>query len=410
VQRTARLFGEIMHRAGALARRRNEVFRARADTDYTHMDWCYGYQPERSSLMGLDISHAQTVAVGYDEFCGALAARDLQPLWKIARQLMPAVPLPTTRAWLWKWEDVLPLAKRAGELITLERGGDRRVLALANPGLSGLPFTSTTLWAALQYLGPHASAPAHRHTPNAVRFVLTGSGVSTTVNGDACTMEPGDVILTPTWTWHDHTNQSDHPMVWFDGLDLPLLTTLESIFFENHPDQVQPVEGHHLSERGLVGVGRRELGLRAPLAHAPLLRYRWAETERTLEALHQARGGPMSGLEFVNPLTGGPAVSTFACEMYRLYPGARTPSRRKTGSSVYVVLHGSGRSVINGVRFDWRPGDSFVTPSWASVDHEAAERADVFAISDRPVLEALHLYREEALAGHQEIIGMFPHT
>ncbi|MFL5705627.1 MAG: cupin, partial [Ktedonobacteraceae bacterium] len=91
--------------------------------------------------MGIDTRHTYTVEVGYDEFCGALAARDLKPLWKIAKQLMPEVPLPTTQAWLWKWDDVLPLAKRAGELITLERGGDRRVLALANPGLGGLPFT-----------------------------------------------------------------------------------------------------------------------------------------------------------------------------------------------------------------------------------------------------------------------------
>src|SRR6266851_3205735 len=127
----------------------------------------------RSSAMGIDISHTHTIEVGYDEFCGALAARDLRPLWKIAKQLMPHVPLPTTQAWLWKWDDVLPLAKRAGELITLERGGDRRVLALANPGLGGLPFTSTTLWGALQYLGPRESAPAHRHTPSAIRFVLT---------------------------------------------------------------------------------------------------------------------------------------------------------------------------------------------------------------------------------------------
>ena len=115
----------------------------------------------------------------------------------------------------------------------------------------------------------------------------------------------------------------------------------------------------------------------------------------------------MSSLEFVNPLTGGPAVSTFACEMHRLYPGARTPSRRKTGSSVYVVFQGSGQSIINGVRFAWGPGDSFVTPSWASVDHQAAERADLFAISDRPVLEALHLYREEQVATPQEVSGAF---
>ncbi len=357
--------------------------------------------------MGIDISQTHTIEVGYDEFCGALAARDLQPLWKLAKRLMPEVPLPTTQPWLWKWDDVLPLAKRAGELITLERGGDRRVLALANPGLKGLPFTSTTLWGALQYLGPHESAPAHHHTPSAIRFVLTGSGVYTTVNGDACDMEPGDLILTPNWNWHDHNNKSDEPMVWFDGLDLPLVTTLESVFFENHPGQLQPVEGHNLSEQGFVGVGLREMGITSPAAHSPLLRYRWAETERTLESLHLVRGRTMISLEFTNPLTGGPVVSTFACEMYRIYPGEHTATKRKTGSSLYVVFQGTGRTVINGVLFEWGPGDIFVTPSWASVDHEAFDRADLFAISDRPVLQLLHLYREEELAEHQEIVGTF---
>ncbi|MGH2376376.1 MAG: cupin domain-containing protein, partial [bacterium] len=154
--------------------------------------------------MKIDISSSHTVEVGYDEFCGALAARDLKPLWKISKQLMPDVPLPTTQAWLWKWNEILPLAKRAGEIVTLERGGDRRVLAFANPGLKGLPFTSTTLWGAIQYLGPRESAPAHRHTPSAIRFVMTGAGAYTTVNGDAVEMEPGDLILTPIWNWHDH--------------------------------------------------------------------------------------------------------------------------------------------------------------------------------------------------------------
>jgi len=120
--------------------------------------------------MSIDMSHTYTVEVGYDEFCGALAARDLKPLWKIAKQLMPEVPLPTTQAWLWKWDDVLPLAKRAGELITLERGGDRRVLALANPGLGGLPFTSTTLWG-------HSNIwdRMNRHPLTGIRLVLFGS-------------------------------------------------------------------------------------------------------------------------------------------------------------------------------------------------------------------------------------------
>jgi gentisate 1,2-dioxygenase len=357
--------------------------------------------------MAIKISPAYTVEVGYDEFCGALAARDLQPLWKMAKQLMPEVPLPTTRPWLWKWDDILPLAKRAGEIITLDRGGDRRVLAFANPGLKGLPFTSTTLWGAVQYLGPRESAPAHRHSPSAIRFVMTGSGVYTTVNGDAVHMEPGDLILTPNWNWHDHNNNSDAPMVWFDGLDLPLVIGLESVFFEPHPEYMQPVEGHNLSERTFTGVGLREIGAASPAGHSPLLRYRWGETDRALDALYRARGGPMVSLEYTNPITDAPAVATFACEMHRIYPGARTASRRKTGSSIYVVFQGTGRSVIGGELFEWGPGDVFVTPSWAAVDHEADETADLFAVSDRPVLQALHLYREERLPAAQDITGRF---
>ncbi|HYZ01486.1 MAG TPA: cupin domain-containing protein [Candidatus Binatia bacterium] len=356
----------------------------------------------------IDINSAQTVEVGYDEFCGALAARDLRPLWPIAKQLMPNVPLPTTQPWLWKWDTVLPLAKRAGEIITLERGGDRRVLSFANPGLGGLPYTTTTLWGAYQYLGPGETAPAHRHTPSAIRFVLTGGGVYTTVDGDACDMEPGDLVLTPNWTWHDHNNRSDEPMVWFDGLDLALMTTLETIFFENHPQQGQPVDGHNLSERTFAGAGLSELGATSPPTHSPLLRYRWAETDAALDGIHRARGGHLASLEFTNPLTGEPAVRTFACELHRVYPGARTPSRRKTGSSVYVVYRGQGRSVVGGIAMDWGPGDVFVVPSWASLDHEAFDGpADLFAISDRPVLAALRVYHEETLPEHQDVRDTF---
>jgi gentisate 1,2-dioxygenase len=254
------------------------------------------------------------------------------------------VPLPATQPWLWKWDTLYPLAKRAGEIITIERGGDRRVLALANPGLHGLPFTSSTLWGAIQYLGPNESAPAH---------------------------------------------------------------PLESIFFENHPDQVQPVRDHNLSEQLYTGVGLVESDHLASPAHSPLLRYRWEETDRMLESLHHAHAGPIATVEYHNPITGALASPTLACEMSRIWPGARTVSRRKTESSIHVVFRGSGRSVVNGLAMEWGPGDIFVTPSWTAVDHEAFEQADLFAINDSPVLQALHLYREETLVKRQAIVKTF---
>ena len=358
--------------------------------------------------MTIDAEHVQTVEIGYDELCGALAARDLRALWSMQAQLMTNVPVSATLPWLWKWGTTFPLAQRAGDLITLERGGDRRVIALVNPGLNGLPFTSSTLWGAIQYLGAGESAPAHRHSPAAVRFVMVGSGAYTTVNGDACEMQRGDLILTPNWAWHDHNSRGTEPMVWFDGLDLPLVATLESVFFEHHPELTQHVVGHNVSETTYGGTGILPRRVTAPAGHSPLMRYRWEETSRTLDSMHDSSGEFEVWIEFVNPLTGGPALPTLTCEMLRLYPDGRTATRRETGSAIYVVFEGSGRSVIDGQAFEWDAGDIFVTPSWAAVDHRAsAEQANLFVLSDRCVLEALHLYRQETLGEPQEITGHF---
>jgi gentisate 1,2-dioxygenase len=354
-------------------------------------------------------THARdTLEVSYDEFCGALAAKDLQPLWTQAAKLMPREPIPRTLPWLWKWTTVLPLAQRAGDLITLERGGERRVLALANPGLGGLPYTSSTLWGAYQYLGAHESAPAHRHTPSALRFVVEGAGVWTTVDGDACDMSPGDLVLTPSWTWHDHSNPTDAPMVWFDGLDLPLAAALEAVFFEPYPELMQAAApDHNASTRIHGGPAIRPLGEPPSPRHSPLLVYRYRDTDAALRDLLRARGGPMASIEFVNPSNGASAMPTLGCEMHRLVAGERTPARRRVGSAVHVVFSGAGSSVIAGERFDWQRGDVFVVPSWAPVEHEASEPADLFAVTDRPVLEALHLYREETLDGPQQVLRTF---
>ncbi len=349
-----------------------------------------------------------TLEVRYDDFCGALAAKDMQPLWTQAAKLMPREPIPATLPWLWKWTTMVPLAEEAGRRITIERGGDRRVLALANPGLKGLPYTSSTLWGAIQYLGPHESAPAHRHTPAALRFVIQGDGVWTTVNGDATDMHPGDLILTPSWTWHDHSNPTDAAMVWFDGLDLPFVAALESVFFEMYPESMQKVDGgHNRSELLYGGRATRPLGVAAEPRYSPLLLYRYKDTERTLARLLEFDGGPMASLEFVNPTTSGPAMPTLGCEMHRLVPGARTQPKRKSGSSIYVVFKGRGETVMNGTRFEWERGDIFVTPSWATVEHQAQEPSDLFAVTDRPILEVLHLYREQTLPAAQEVTATF---
>jgi gentisate 1,2-dioxygenase len=346
-----------------------------------------------------------------DQFYADLETYDLKPLWPIAMELMPLEPKPRTVPWLWRWKTMRQLAERAGDLITLDRGGDRRVLSLANPGLGGLPYASSTLWGAVQFLNGGEHAGAHRHTPGAIRFVLEGDGVYTTVNGDACEMHPGDLVLTPGWTWHDHNSSSDRPMIWFDGLDMPTVNALDAIFFENYPNEMlQPVEARNRSERRFPGKGLLPAGSRTQTGpgHSPLLVYRRADTDAALRALLEESGGPMASLEFTDPTSGRPVLPTMACQMHRVLPGERTLATRKVGSSVLVVYQGSGATVINGTRFEWGSGDMLVVPSWATVDHEASEPSDLFAISDAPVLQALGLYRELALDEPQEAVATFP--
>lgn len=339
-----------------------------------------------------------------DEFYADVSDAGLQPLWTQEATLMPFEPRPATVEWLWRWKTLRGLAERAGALVPVERGGDRRVLSLSNPGLAGAPFATSTLWGAVQYLGPHESAPAHRHTPGAIRFVLEGEGVWTTVNGDACDMHPGDLVLTPSWNWHDHRNDGDVAMIWFDGLDLPTVIALDAVFYEDYPGLLQDVTGsHNRSERVWGGRATKPLEREAEGGHSPLLVYRWSEIDESLTRLLDEQGGPMVALEYVDPSSGGSVLPTLGCEMYRIQQGCRTASHQKVGSSVYVVWRGAGSSVINGHRLDWEQGDMFVSPSWSTVDHEATEPSDLFAITDRPVLQSLGLFRSRVLGDPQPI-------
>ncbi len=47
VQRSARLFGDIIHSDGITALLRNALLAARTPDDFTYTDWFYGYQPQR---------------------------------------------------------------------------------------------------------------------------------------------------------------------------------------------------------------------------------------------------------------------------------------------------------------------------------------------------------------------------
>jgi gentisate 1,2-dioxygenase len=360
------------------------------------------------------VDHDHGLDSELDAFYADVDAAGLAPLWTVADELLTPHPRPGAVPWLWPARAYRPLADRAIKLIPVERGGERRVLSLRNPGLGGLPYAAGTLWGAVQCLGPHESAPAHRHTPGAIRFVISGSGVFTTVNGDACDMFAGDLVLTPSWAWHDHSNTADANMLWFDGLDLPMVQALDAIFFEPHPDLNQPVEGErNQSAREFAGRPERytDGAVTGPLdpRHSPLLVYTWADTDQRLrDAAAADPEAPSVGVEYTNPNSGASVLPTLACAMLRVLPGRATRPGRGTGNRVYVVRDGHGYSVIDGRRFDWGPGDMFVVPSWSAVEHHGGDApGDLFMLSDTPVLRALGLYREQVLESPQEVVDVF---
>jgi gentisate 1,2-dioxygenase len=327
-----------------------------------------------------------------------MAEKNLSGYWRLGMEGLPAHPITSVEPCLWKWADVRESLVRAGEVISLE-DSERRVVRLVNPGLNQQQaFATHTLQISFQYVKPGENARAHRHTPAALRFVVEGNGAYTTVNGQQCVMEPGDLILTPKLTWHDHSNDSKQPMLWLDGLDFPLVTALHQVMQERYPTRRQPIEKSSEQMMGKLGTATLD-----GVSLADFFHYKWRDTERTLRALTQSAAARdrFDGylLEYRSPFTGGPTMTTIQCAVQLLPPGDKTDVHRHTSTVIYHVFRGTGTTQVGERHFDWEQGDSFVVPLWYDHGHHnrsSSDEAILFSMTDAPVLKALDLYREES--------------
>ncbi len=306
-------------------------------------------------------------------------------------------------AHLWRWAEIEPLLRESAEIMAPGRGAERRILRLDNPGVPERTATHT-ISIAVQYLLPGEVAPAHRHTPTAIRFMLRGRGAYTTVDGDRCVMRPGDLVLTPTMTWHDHGNDGPDPSIWVDVLDSPIVRYLESLAMEPYPADRQDAAGlPGISERRFGAVGLRPAwrsSAQPPHRHH-LLHWRWETTEAALRRLVECEPSPFDDviMEYVDPVTGRSVTPAVGCYAQLLRPGITTEMHRETSSAVYHVVRGRGRTTIAGRDVDWAEGDFFVIPPNAPHRHAnpTSEPAILFSAQDVPLLTALGLYRAEAL-------------
>ena len=336
-----------------------------------------------------------------DAYYKKIGASNLAPLWEVLHGLILKEPRSPALPAHWRYSDVRPYILEAGTLITAKEA-ERRVLVLENPGLRGQSKITNTLYAGLQLILPGEVAPAHRHSQSALRFIVEGKGAFTAVDGEKSIMAPGDFVITPSWTWHDHGNESREPMVWMDGLDVPLVGLLDAQFAEAYPADSQPVgrpSGDSLARygSGLMPVGYESKSITSPVFNYPSTRAREAlETMRKAEEWDACHG---LKLRYVNPLDGGFAMPTIGTFMQLLPKGFKTIPYRSTDGTVFSVVEGKGRTVVTDAggkthTYSWGPRDTMVVPSWLWHRHEADDDAVLFSFSDRPVQAKLGLWRE----------------
>jgi len=295
---------------------------------------------------------------------------------------------------------------------------ERRGLFLANPGLGGKPYMTNTLLSDLQLLRPGETAPTHRHTSSSSRFHMTGKGAYTTVEGEKCPMEPGDVIINPSWAWHDHGNDGREDVIYWNVLDVPLVEHLDNIFYDfeyveagdARPD-VQSVKktlgySEHLYSAPAVAPN---FVAKSGKPYSAKLIYRWKETQKLLNRLRSYQGSVYDGIivEYVHSETGGPVLPTMSFHMQLLRPGERLLSHRHTSSTVYCVVEGEGYTEVDGKRLEWDKYDFFAIPSWFWHEHvnlRADQEAILFSVSDLPTIRKLGLYREQGRTPLGEVV------
>ena len=344
-----------------------------------------------------------------------LDANDTGALWTVANEIEPWEPTPSSAPMIWRHADLRPQVLRALYLVSAEDAG-RRVVYLRNPKRREVSACCGWLFSGIQVMRPGERTTAHRHAASALRFVMEGAGAYTVVDGHKVAMGARDFVITPNGTWHDHGVTADGQVcLWQDGLDIPLTNALEANFYAVHPELYQkpnyPPEDSP-NAYGAPGLLPVDDGWRH--RHSPLLKYAWEPTYEALQNYAKATDGSAHDgviMRYANPNTGGPVMLTMGAHMQMLRPGERTKAHRHTGNVIYQVAKGSGHSVINGMRFDWREKDIFCVPTWMWHEHANGSESDdacLFSFNDFPTMEKLGFYREEAYGendGHQIMTG-----
>jgi len=326
------------------------------------------------------------------------AAANVFPLWENAAAHAPSTgPEP---AHLWAWRELRQFAEEAmgmREMAAVER----RVLQLVTPHSKwprALTGSANNLSGNIQVLMPGEAARPHRHSMNALRFVLEGEGAVTIVDGKECEMAEGDLVTTPGWTWHEHIHRGAKPIMWLDVLDAPLHRYLGTDKFQPGPSNDVPA---HAPDRAFSFSGFTPRLTDAQRSFSPLFRYPWAQAKAAVAAAPVGPDGARS-VRYANPLDGGPCMAFLDCCLVELGSGVDTLPFRTSANALATVVEGEGASRVGGAVVEWGPKDVFSLPHGNWISHRAmGGAARLMIATDREVFRRLGLLTEE-YAGQTE--------
>lgn len=336
----------------------------------------------------------QNVKDSRQQYYQHISGQNLTPLWESLHHLVPQTPNANCAPAYWNYQEIRPLLMESGNVIGAKEA-IRRVLVLENPALRGQSSITATLYAGLQLILPGEVAPSHRHNQSALRFIVEvrriyRGGRRAHANAYRRFYPDAAVALARSW-------QSGVRAGGMAGWSGSAVSQPPGLWFaEDYPEDQQPVtrkEGDYLP---------RYAANMLPLRHqrgnsSPIFNYRY---DRSREALHDLTrmGDPDEWegykLRYVNPVTGGYPMPSMGAFLQLLPKGFASRVARSTDSTIYHVVEGAGQVTIGNETFHFSAKDIFVAPTWHEVSFRSSEDTVLFSFSDKPVQEALGLFRE----------------
>ena len=327
-----------------------------------------------------------------EELSELLAEHHLVGAWARNNKQAPRVGKTAAH---YKWEGIRDSLLQSGELVKIGSGGQTGMRSV-----TGLEARKFPVYMNAQVLMPGDHTESHRNLRTETRLVIEAApGAIFVCEAEAYPMNRGDVVISPPWTYHDHYNGGEEPVIFVDGYDNaynPNVNVNEKLPNGQLYEIVTKPEGYTRA----MNSHSRPITQERPFPLPPM-HYAWKETEAALAIMREAGEArdPYEGvhLMFSSPVDGGPTLPTMAWQVQVLDPHQKTLSHRHNSSSFYHVFEGEGHTIIDGETLEWHKGDLFGVPPWTWHHHENNSNDDtiLFSVDDWPAMKALGFFMKD---------------